>query len=279
MQLFGSLGVALALVSAMTWGCADFLGGWASRRASQFHVVALSAFSGIVMLVLLSVLTGEKVPASSSVAWAGAAGVAGVIGLASLYRGLAIGSAATVAPTAAVLTAAIPVLFGAVTAGLPRASQLAGFGCAVAGIWLVARPPVKHDAANTGLPHALLAGAGFGLFLVLLGQVPSTIVFAPLAIARMSMLLAALGIVISRRMPMPSIAGNPIALAAGLLDAGGNVFFMFARQNTRFDVAAVLSSLYPVATVLLARVVTKDPISRTQWIGVVICLVAVALIT
>lgn len=281
MQLFGSLGVVLALTSAFVWGSADFFGGLASRRASQYHVLALSALSGMAVLVALSVLTGEARPTPSSVAWAAAAGLAGSVGLASLYRGLAIGSAATVAPTAAVLTAAIPVIVGAFTVGLPRPAQMAGFGLAAAGIWLVARTPSSDQTPGKGkgLTLALVAGIGFGSFLVLIARVPSTLVFAPLAIARTSMLVIASTVILARGLPLPSIAGNPIALAAGVLDAGGNVFFMLARRHTRFDVAAVLSSLYPVATVLLARAISKDPISRAQWFGVVICLVAVALIT
>ena len=272
------MGVLLALTSAMVWGSGDFLGGLATRRAHQLHVLALSALSGIVMLVVLSVLVGEAAPSPSSVAWAASAGVAGVVGLASLYRGLAIGSAATVAPTAAVLTAAIPVIFDSFRTGLPRPLQLGGFALAAVGIWLVARASAADEVPGKGLKLAFLAGSGFGCFLILIAQVPSTLVFAPLAIARTSMFALALCVILARGLALPSLVANPIALAAGLLDAGGNVFFMLARRYTRLDVAAVLSSLYPVATVLLARMISKDPISRAQWIGVAICLVAVALI-
>jgi drug/metabolite transporter (DMT)-like permease len=178
-----------------------------------------------------------------------------------------------------VITAALPVLFNATTAGFPRVPQLLGFGLAIVGIWLVARGPVGEDAAPGGLALACVAGVGFGGFLVLIAQGPSGSVFAPLAVARIVMLVIALTLMLSRGTPLPSLAGHPFALLAGLLDAGGNVLYLLARQHIRLDVAAVLSSLYPVATVVLARVVSQEPVTATQWVGAGVCLGAVGLIT
>lgn len=273
------MGIFFALTSAIVWGSGDFAGGIAARRSHPFQVLALSALSGVAILLACAWLRREGLPPVSSVAWASAAGLSGAIGIASLYRGLAIGSAATVAPTAAVITAALPVIFGGVVAGLPPTSQIAGFGVAMVGIWLVARAPGGSPSSAAGLRLALLAGVGFGGFLILIAQVHSDLVFLPLAITRTMTLATAVVLMLARRVRLPLLSSNPIAFIAGVLDAGGNVFFLFARQYTRLDVAAVLSSFYPVATVVLARLVLDEQVTRRQWIGAGVCLAAVGLIT
>jgi drug/metabolite transporter (DMT)-like permease len=269
-------GILLALLSAIVWGTGDFVGGAAARRSNQFHVLALSAWSGVVVLAILA-LARETMPPASSLAWAGVAGLATAVGIASLYQGLALGGAAIVAPVAAVITATIPVLFAAFTIGLPDAFQLLGFVAALAGIWLVTRVPAGAPISRKSLQLALLAGGGFGLFLILISQIEGRLVFAPLAVARTVTLTVALVLMWLRRVPFPSPASNHLALAAGMLDAGGNVFFVLAEQHTRLDVAAVLSSLYPVATVALARIVWRERVTPSQWAGIVVCLIAVAL--
>jgi drug/metabolite transporter (DMT)-like permease len=184
-----------------------------------------------------------------------------------------------VAPTAAVITAALPVAFTLLTEGRPRLAQLAGFLVALAGIWLVAAGSASIDFSRAGFRLALLAGAGFGGFLILIAQVPPGPVFTPLVIMRGVMLVAALGLLLARRATVPSLTSNPAALLAGMMDAGGNVCYVLAKAYTRLDVAAVLSSLYPVTTVLLAHVIMKEQVSRLQWLGMGICLLAVVLIT
>jgi drug/metabolite transporter (DMT)-like permease len=272
------VGVLFGLASGAIWGSGDFLGGLAAKRSHEYQVLALSASSGLVLLVVLAVLFGEAAPSAVDVAWAGAAGVSGAVGIAFLYQGLASGSAATVAPAAAVISAALPAVFSSLTAGLPRSTQLAGFALAIAGIWLVARSPSAGGPSGTGLRLAIVAGTCFGAFLILIARVDSQLVFAPLAVARTAALVAAFALMSARGIRIPQPASNPTALWAGILDAGGNVFYLMARQHTRLDVAAVLASLYPVATIVLARLVSHERIGRTQWIGAVVCLVAVVLI-
>ena len=272
-----SFGILLALISAMVWGSGDFVGGAATRRSHQFQVLALSALSGIVLLTLLAWLF-ETVPSRANAAWAAAAGLAGAIGIASLYHGLAVGGAAMVAPVAAVVTAAIPAVYTAFAVAPPSAWQLAGFLAAVAGIWLVTRQPQTAEASSRkGVRQALAAGIGFGTFLILIAQVDRTLVFGPLVVARTVMLAMGLVLMLVRGISFPGLTSNPLALVAGALDAGGNIFFVLARQHTRLDVAAVLSSLYPVATVVLARIVWREPVAPQQWAGVGMCLLSVAL--
>lgn len=272
-------GVALALVSAFTWGTADFVGGVATRRGHPFQVLLINASSGIVLLGALALIVGEAMPSSSAVAWAASAGAAGALGIVALYRGLAMGSAAIVAPTAGVLTAALPVVFSIAVNGWPGAVQLAGFVLAAMGIWLVARGQAADRSRTTGLRAAVLAGLGFGLFLIFIAQVPSTLVFGPLAVARGATLVIAVVLLWIGRAGVPPMSLLPLALGAGVLDAGGNVLYLLARQHVRLDVAAVLSSFYPVATVVLARVIQKERVMGWQWLGAVACLAAVGLIT
>ncbi len=273
-----SAGILLALASALVWGSGDYCGGRAARRHDPFQVLVLASIAGISMLTAVALARGEAWALDTALGWAAAAGLAGALGIASLYQGLAIGSAAAVAPTAAVVAAALPVLFTAATTGLPGSLQTIGFAVALAGIWLVARAAPVGPASRTGIRLGLLAGVGFGGFLILIAQVDAASVFVPLSVARAMMLAVGLLMVARRRSRLLAPASNPLALAAGLLDAGGNVLYLLARQHVRLDTAAVLSSLYPVATVLLARVVSHEPVTPTQWAGAGVCLAAVGLI-
>ncbi|GAB4191539.1 MAG: DMT family transporter [Roseiflexaceae bacterium] len=268
--------VVFGLASALIWGGGDFCGGLATRRAAVLAVLALSQAAGLAALVLLALIWREPLPPLEAAGWGAAAGVAGTIGLGTLYTGLARGSAAVVAPVSAVLAAAIPVLITALSLGVPDAAKLAGFAVALAGIWCVARSDEPSGRAR-GLGYAVLAGCGFGGFFVLIDQAHSGGTFWPLAVARCVTLLLVLPALLLRdwsalrKVP-------PVAFASGLLDATGNVCFVLASQFGRLDVAAVLSSLYPASTVLLARLVLAERIGRIQQIGLVLVLGSIVLI-
>lgn len=273
------IGVVLALLSAGVWGGGDFLGGVAARRAHAFHVLLAAALAGVTFLGLLAWWAGESWPDGSGRLYAMGAGCAGALGIAALYRGLAGGSAAAVAPVAAVLTAIVPVLVNIVTVGPPSMTQCAGFALALLGIWLVAGAAPSHATDRRSLMLAAAAGLGFGVFLVLIAHVDRSQVFGGLALARAVTVVVALLLTMSVRTSWPPRASYPVAFAAGTLDAGGNALYLLAAQYTRLDVAAVLSSLYPVSTVLLAWLVDKQTIGGWQWTGAAACLAAVVLIT
>ncbi len=274
------LGAACALLSAVSWGSGDFTGGYASRRHSQHQVMTMSALSGALALVLLALLRREALPTPTSTLWAMLGGLSGALGIAVFYRALAIGQAAVVAPTAAVLTAAIPVGFSFLTSGAPKPAQLAGFGVALGGIWLVSRSPAENGQLSRQVfGMAILAGTGFGGFFILVAHIEPGPLFTPLVAARLMTFLTGLLLLRWRRLPLLAPRANPPAALAGLLDAGGNVFYLLASQLTRLDVAAVLAALYPAATVLLSRVLLKERIARLQWLGLGLCLVAIALIS
>ena len=196
------------------------------------------------------------------------------------YRALSIGRAAVVAPTSAVLGAVLPVAFGLLTNGAPSPTRLAGFTVALLGIWLVSGSMSNKQAlSDRGFLLACLAGLGFGGFFVLIAQVERGFIFTPLILARIVQLAVALLAIRTTRLPFPSFRANPIALLAGALDVGGNIFYVLAQQFVRLDVAAVLASFYPASTVVLASVLLKEKVSRSQGLGLVLCLLAIVLIT
>lgn len=273
-------GIFYALAAAISWGGGDFCGGFAAKKTNQFQVVTLSTASGISVLLICAFITREQFPGLRDAIWAAAAGVVGGIGILCLYRALSFGHVASVAPVASVLGAGIPAVFGAVTLGLPGVSKLGGFALALVGIWLVSRAH-KDSGKPSVIEMALTvtAGVGFGGFFILISQISAAEVFSPLFIARVFSLITVLGLLISKRIPLPGINSQPLALVAGVLDAGGNIFYMFARQFTRMDIAAVLSSVYPAITVILASLILKEKIGRTQWFGLVCCVAAIMLIS
>lgn len=275
------LGILFALTSAFVWGGGDFSGGYAARRSSQYHVLALAAFSGLAVLIGAAILFRESFPSLRGMLLAMLAGVSGSVGMAALYRALSRERAASIAPTTAVIGAAIPVVYSAFAEGLPAPQKLAGFGLAFVGIWLVSSTGSSDDGAVSrgGFLLACLAGLGFGGFFTFLGLVDRGKILTPLIVARSFTLLTGLVLVWLNRLPMPSLRSNPPALLAGLLDAGGNLFYILARQYTRLDIAAVLSSLYAASTVLLATLIYRESVSRRQGLGVLICLAAIVLIT
>jgi drug/metabolite transporter (DMT)-like permease len=271
--------VVFGLLASAGWGSGDFSGGLATRRMSVFSVVAISHAIGPFLLVALALLSGETLPASGDLLWGALAGLAGVVGLAGLYRGLAIGQAGVVAPVSAVLAAGIPVLFTAVTRALPDGLQFVGFALGIMGIWLVSGTTRAAGKPN-GLQMGLIAGVGFGVFFILLDQIAAGAVFWPLAAARSASGLAMLTLVRVRGLEWrpPSRGTLGLVLLAGVLDIAANAFFVLATQSGRLDIAAVVSSLYPAVTVLLARVVLREYITRGQYAGIGCGLAAVILI-
>jgi drug/metabolite transporter (DMT)-like permease len=273
------IGALLALTSALAWGAGDLSGGLATRRSNQFQVLTLSALSGVVVLAALAIARSESFPSMTSSIWASSAGVSGAFGLAALYYALSLGNAAKIAPIAAVISAGLPVLYGSFTEGLPNLARVIGFIAGILGIWLVSRSPKgSTKRSQNGILLAAFAGLNFGIFFILIAQVEIGAVFTPVVFAKGTSLCVALLILAARHEVFPPLRSNPIALLAGVLDAGGTVFFVLAKQFTRLDVAAVLASMYASMTVILARIFLKEIVSTIQWIGVVLCMIAIAFI-
>lgn len=269
----------LSLLAAASWGGGDFSGGVASKRASVFRVVAGAHLVGLVSMLLMAWLTGEGIPPPADLLWGVFAGVSGAFGIAALYKALAIGRMGVIAPVASVVTGIFPVLFSIRTEGLPDRIQMLGFTLALVSIWLVARPNDFVDSQR-GLGLAVFAGLMFGLFLVGGKQSGHHGVFWPLVAARSASTALMLVIVaFAPRDPQPLRPALWPMVFSGLLDSAGNALFIAATRHGRLDVSAILSSLYPASTVILARVLLKEKISPRQGAGIVGALAAVALIS
>ena len=269
----------LSLLAAASWGGGDFSGGVASKRSSVFRVVAGAHFVGLLSMLLMAWLTGEPIPPRADLLWGVFAGVSGAFGIAALYKALAVGRMGVIAPVASVVTGIFPVLFSIRTEGLPDRIQMLGFTLALVSIWLIARPNDSVDSQH-GLGLAVFAGLMFGLFLVGGKQSGHHGVFWPLVAARS--VSTALMLVIVAFAPRDAQPLRPAlwpVVFSGLLDSAGNALFIAATRHGRLDVSAILSSLYPASTVILARVLLKEKISPVQGAGIVGALAAVALIS
>jgi drug/metabolite transporter (DMT)-like permease len=257
----------------------DFSGGLAARRSDPFRAVFFAYCVGLAAMLIVAVARGERLTSPADLGWGALAGLSGMVGVGSLWGGFTVGRMGIIAPLSAVLSAALPVIFGGFSEGLPRAIQLVGFATALAGIWLLSRP--EHLSGRPkGLGFAVLAGLGFGGFFIGLDRVGPNALFWPLAAARAACVavMAVFALATRRRV---SLWRSPLGLfvLAGILDVGGNLFFLLAIQNGRLDVTAVLGSLYSAVTALAAWWVIKERMNRLQILGVCVAVLAIILIT
>jgi uncharacterized membrane protein len=274
--------VLLALLSAVVYGSADFLGGLATRRATAFAVVALSQAAGlVVVLALLPWLGGRPHPAD--LLWGAGSGLAGSVGLVVFYRALAGGVMSVIAPVTAVAAAAVPVLVGLASGERLTPMSAGGIALALLAVVLVAAEEGLSSLGRvrpTALLPALGAGAAFGLFFVLLNQTRSTAGLSPLAAARSaSVVLVVLIATSAGRSLRVHRATLPTVIVAGAADMAANALFLLAvHAGGPLAIVGVLASLYPASTVLLAQFVLRERLARTQLVGLAAAAAAVTLI-
>ncbi|MBI5839707.1 MAG: DMT family transporter [Chloroflexi bacterium] len=278
--------IIYGFLSALTWGAADFAGGLASRKVGAYRAVFYADFIGLVAILITVAIVNEEMPPLSSLLLAGLAGILGSCGLLILYYSLAHGQMSIAAPVSALMAAALPVAFGALTEGLPTLAQSTGFGIALASVWLIsqtgASPQRFHIDRLADLRLPLLAGIGFGSYFVLMHFATDNItaIYWPMIASRVFGTLLLLVFVLWRREPItiPRDAWT-VAFINGVLDVGGNFFYILALKSGRLDISAILSSLYPGGTVILAWLFLKEKISRLQLLGIVFILAAIVLFT
>jgi drug/metabolite transporter (DMT)-like permease len=275
--------VVLALLSALVYGTSDFLGGLSSRRASVFGVVALSQVVGLGALLLLLPWLGGPVGAAD-LAWGVAAGLAGATGLVVFFRTLASGVMSVVAPVTAVTAAAVPVLVGLLGGNIVGPVAAAGIGLALVAVVLVSAEDglsALRGLRLTSLLPALVAGAAFGVFFVLLDRTSTAAGLTPLVAARLASV--ALVVVIARtghRRLRVSRAALPLVALSGVGDMSANALFLLATQQPgQLAITGVLASLYPVSTVVLAQLVLRERLAGAQLAGLGTAAAAVVLIT
>ena len=279
----------LAIGSAVLYGAADFTGGLTSRRAGTIPVVILSQASGLVLLALLLPLLPAASPSRPDLLWGALAGLTGGIGVALLYRALAIGTMAVVAPTTAVCAVAIPVVVSVVLGERPMPLAVAGIALGIASIVLVSQhrpaeepdrePRASEKGPRSGVGTALASGVAIGFFFLTLAQTRSDAGMWPILVARLVSvtLFGAVAIVgrISIRMPARMAL---LATVCGVIDMLANALYLVAAREGPLSIVVTLSSLYPASTVLLARVVLGERLNVLQISGVACALAAVVLI-
>ncbi|MGZ4109004.1 MAG: EamA family transporter [Actinomycetota bacterium] len=275
------LPLLLALGSGMGWGTADFLAGLAARRQALFVVMAISQAAGLVFVAAVVLLRGEA-PQQAIAVWYGvAAGVLGAIGLAALYRALAIGRMSVVAPTAA-LSGVVPLAWGLARGDHPSAVQVAGIALAVLGVILASRSLDEGSGRRTavGVGLALIAAVTLGVLVMLLDEIGRTDPLWGVLMVRVSALtLLSIALLVRRPSLRMSFRDLRWLVAVGVLDNGSNLLFALAADaGGLLALTSVLGSLYPVATVVLARLVLHERLERHQAAGVAAALVGVALI-
>ncbi|MCZ7588924.1 MAG: DMT family transporter [Gaiella sp.] len=264
------MGVAiLALLGAVSWGVGDFFGGLAARRVHVLTVVVLSQAVGLAGAAAWVAASAEKSPDVVHLLPAAGAGACGAIGLAALYRGMAVGAMGVVAPISAA-SPVVPLTVDVVRGVSPSPYQWLGIAAALGGIVLLARDSEAGQAAKlaSGVTLALVAALAFGLFVVGLDaaadeSVPWTVLVARGTSTAFALVLAAAASVTIR----PPARLLPAIVAVGLFDTTANVLVAFATTVGSAGVVAVLSALYPVATIVLARMILGERLDRTRRLG------------
>ena len=283
--------LALSLSASLAWGVADFIAGLKSRSVAVLSVMLVAVVTGLMLAGLLVAIRGVEAPASPYLALGALSAVVGSIGLAAFYRGLAVGSMSVVAPIAAT-GAAVPVAFGLATGERPSAIQAAGAAVAIVGVVLAARehdPEAPSDeAARAGASRlrlvpgaglAILAAAGLGSFLVAIDAASAgDFGWAVLVNRGVSLVLLALAAVLLRPKPPAGVRDAAPAVAVGVLETSANILIALASTLGLVSLVGVVASLYPVATVALARLVLGEHIARVQALGAAGALGGVVLI-
>jgi len=272
--------ILLSLLAAVSYGLADFAGGLASKRTSAWTVAFVAQLAGTVLVTVLGLLLPGQ-PGTADFAWGALAGVGNGLGTAFLYRGLSSGRMGVVAPVSGVGSVLVPVLVGVLTGERPPAQVWLGIVLALPAIWLVAREPASAPTGGGagGLVDGVLAGLGFGSMFAALAQLSPDAGLLPLALNQG---VAGLTIVaVASAVRRPWLPHEPIAWAgvvAGVLGTTATVLFLLATREGYLSVTAVLTSLYPAFTVILAALVLREPVHRVQTWGLGLCAVAVALV-
>jgi drug/metabolite transporter (DMT)-like permease len=274
-----SISVLFGLISAVTWGAGDFNGGLAAKRSNPYGVVMIAHVISLCLLVVLALAVGDPLPQPTEWLWGGAAGICGAIGLVLLYRALASGQMSVAAPLSALVAAALPVLVGFFADGLVDWLTFAGFALALLAVWFVSGGAgLAFDLKSFLMP--VIAGVSFGAFFIFVHYASSVSTLWPLVAVRIvSITSIFLFSLITRQEWIPARESWLPIFLSSILDTAGNAFYVLSAQTGRMDVAAVLGSLYPGSTVLLAWFILKERVSRWQMVGILAALVAIVLIT
>jgi drug/metabolite transporter (DMT)-like permease len=276
--------ILLALGASISYGAADFTGGFTTRRAAPLTVVLLSQVAGLALLLVLTPFIGLRMFSAADVAWGAGAGVVGGAGVMLLYRALANGRMTVVAPVTALEAAAFPVLFGLLTGERPSPIALSGVLVGFVAVALVSwsgepTGSTPKGILQPGILDALGAGLGFGIFFILLSRAGhGNAMWALLGVKLGSIALSGAGVLALRQNVLVARRTLGLITVAGVFDMGANVLYLFATRSGLLSLVAVLTSMYPATTVILARFVLKEKLERLQLSGLTLAVMAILMI-
>ncbi|MCU1375348.1 MAG: protein of unknown function transrane [Actinomycetia bacterium] len=277
------MAVLLGLVVALSYGAGDFFGGLSSRRLTPVVVVQMSQLAGLVALTAMLFVVPDQHFVAIDVARGALAGTVGLLGLVLLYRGLAAGAMSIVAPITAVGAAVLPVVWGLVDGERPSVVALIGVALALVAVLLVSSPAadgVPLPGRGREVALALVSGAAFGVVFILLGSSGPDSGLWPVFAARAASVTVMTTVLLTRgrRPAVPPAGARATVAAAGVLDVAANAVFVIAAREGLLSLVAVISSLYPASTVILARIVLHERVDRRQQVGLACALAGVLLI-
>ena len=276
------MGVALALLAALAFGVSDFAAGVASRRVSAGQVTAVAQALGVLTAIVGVIVFSGSGPAAPALGWGALSGVGSAVGTLSLYRGLATGRMTIVATLSAVLTAVIPALVGIALGNDISALALTGIVLSLPAIALVSWQPDTMTAGHAGgTRYGLLSGIGFALLFIALDRAGTHSGAWPLLPGQLVSLLLILPFARATSDHQQPKAPSTIALilAAGIVSGSANLLFLAATGHGQLAIISVLGAMYPAVTVLLARVVLDETITRRQAAGLLAASAAIILVT
>jgi drug/metabolite transporter (DMT)-like permease len=277
------LSILFGLSSALAWGMADFCGGLASRKTRAYQAVLYGEAVGLAALLAAAFFSREAAIAWSDWWFCFLAGSMGVLGLLLFFHSMTKGKMSVAAPVSALMAAILPVIVGSFVDGFPGWLTMAGFALALAAIWFISQPDgtpksLQVHLADLSLP--LIAGVSFGIYFILLHRGSQDGFFWPMVASRLSgVITMVIYTLVTRQSFRPPKVVWLLVILNGVLDISGNGMYILAGQAGRMDVAAVLASLYPASTVVLAWVFLHERLNRLQLTGILTALAAIVLMT
>lgn len=272
------MAIVLALISALTYGVSDFLGGFISRNVSAWQTAIVGQSSTTVFSLIGGAIVGGTVT-SGDWTWAAIAGLGSGFGTAFLYRGLGTGRMSVVAPISAIGSALVPVSFGIVTGDRPSLLMLVGIASAFPAIYLISQVVETNPVGQGGVVDGVLAGLGFGFMFAMLGQVNSEAGLWPLALTQFTSVFGViLTATVMRAAWIPRDRRAYKAIVMGPIGLVATGSFLYATHHGLLSVVAVITALYPASTVVLAALLLRERIHRHQAIGLALAAAAVALV-